>query len=115
MMWNQSMVGSKLPELSEAAEQEKGNGCSWPRIHWKTTFPLQSDGAKGVHILDVRESPVPVTRQRRQRQHFVPLRLSFLSLSSRTHACCLHFPAAGGMIAKPRETRGFIVLFETHL
>ncbi|XP_075878579.1 inositol 1,4,5-triphosphate receptor associated 1-like isoform X2 [Nelusetta ayraudi] len=24
MMWNQSMVGSKLPELSEAAEQEKG-------------------------------------------------------------------------------------------
>lgn len=42
MMRNQSIVGSKLPELSEAAEQEKGNGCSLHRIHWKTMFPVQN-------------------------------------------------------------------------
>lgn len=95
-MWNQSMVGSKLPELSEAAEREKGNGCSLPRIHWKTTFPLQSDRAKGVHILDVRESPVPVTRQRQRffsPQTFLSFivlshsRMLFAFSSSRGHDC----------------------------
>lgn len=29
-MRNQSIAGSKLPDLSEAAEQERGNSCCFP-------------------------------------------------------------------------------------
>lgn len=53
-MRNQSIVGSKLPELSEAAEQEKGdNSCltSCPQCAISSTF---TNPAKGVHFLNLR-------------------------------------------------------------
>lgn len=37
-----NIVGSKLPELSEAAEQEKGNGSSWLLSLCKTQFTPQN-------------------------------------------------------------------------
>lgn len=58
-MRNQSIVGSKLPDLSEAAEQEKGNSLCSPSCPYKTECALSStfsSVAKGVHFLNLREN-----------------------------------------------------------
>lgn len=58
-MRNQSIVGSKLPDLSEVAEQEKGNSPCLPSCLCKTgsTFSSTfSNVAKGVHFLNLREN-----------------------------------------------------------
>lgn len=65
-MRNQSIVGSKLPDLSEAAEQEKGNR---PRL---TSCPCKTESiftstfshvTEGVHFLNHREHiSVPVRK-----------------------------------------------------
>lgn len=51
-MRNQSILGSKLPDLSEAAEQEKGNSPFLPSCPCKTESALRgtvSRVAKGVY------------------------------------------------------------------
>lgn len=54
---NQSVVGSKLPDLSEAAEQEKGNSPRLPSCSRKTQSALAAQNvAKGVHFLNLREN-----------------------------------------------------------
>lgn len=58
-MRNQSIVGSKLPDLSEAAEQEKGNGPYFPSCPSETESTFSStfsNVAKGVHFLNLREN-----------------------------------------------------------
>lgn len=58
-MRNQNIVGSKLPDLSEAAEQEKGNSPYLPSCSCKTECTLSStfsNVAKGVHFLNLREN-----------------------------------------------------------
>lgn len=56
-MRNQSIVGSKLPELSEAAEQEKGDVSCLTSCPHKTECAISStfsNPAKGVHFLNLR-------------------------------------------------------------
>lgn len=58
-MRNQSIVGSKLPDLSEAAEQEKGNSLYLPSCSCKTESTLSStfsSVAKGVYFQHLREN-----------------------------------------------------------
>lgn len=58
-MRNQSIVGSKLPELSEAAEQEKGDRSCLTSCPRKTECAISStfsNPAKGVHFLNLREN-----------------------------------------------------------
>lgn len=58
-MRNQNIVGSKLPDLSEAAEQEKGNSPYLPSCSCKTESTLSStfsNVAKGVYFLKPREN-----------------------------------------------------------
>lgn len=94
MMRNQSIVGSKLPELSEAAEQEKGNGCSL-EDNVPSACRTSSDSAKGVHILDARNvcssKETATTRATFcSCQPFIflsPSRMLFSFFSSRWHDC----------------------------
>lgn len=54
-MRNQSIGGSKLPDLSETVEQEKGDILVCPHVHvrQKSTF---STVVKGVYFLNLREN-----------------------------------------------------------
>lgn len=59
LLRNQSIVGSKLPDLSEAAEQEKGDSLCLASCPCKIESILSSPFSnvpKSVHFLNLREN-----------------------------------------------------------
>ncbi len=59
LLRNQSMAGPKLPDLSEVAEQEKGNSPIFPFSVCKIASSLSStcsNVTKGVHFLILKEN-----------------------------------------------------------
>lgn len=59
LMRNQSMAGSKLADLSEASEQEKGNShhmTSCPRTAFSIFNGTPRSAAQGVHFLNLKKN-----------------------------------------------------------
>lgn len=101
-MRNQSIAGSALPDLSEAAEQEKGDSLFFPSGLYKTEIPVSV--FKGGHFLDLWEKSC--SSQKKDDDLFLCFCSSMPPISwQHYNKELIHFPSADGSIVKAEPTK----------